>query len=170
MPPPATLAPSDGANDVFLHVQAKRAGKIKGESISPGHVDDIMVVTWNWGLAASSAIGSTQVTARRSYKALTVTKALDRASISLMAALANNDELKEVKLSMRRAGGAQEEFYVVTLEKARVASIDQNVDSAGRTVEAVSFVFNKIDVEYRMQQAKGGAGATSTFSDEIYVA
>jgi type VI secretion system secreted protein Hcp len=157
-----------GEGDAFLHVQAKRAGKIKGEATTPGHEDDIVITTWSWGFAASSAIGSTQVTARRSYKALTMTKAIDRASTPLMSALANNDELKEAKLTLRRAGGAQDDFYVVKLANARVASLDQSLDAEGRTVETFSIVFNKIDVEYRLQQKVGAAGATSTFSDEIY--
>jgi hypothetical protein len=32
-----------GKGDMFLHVQAKRAGKIKGEAHQPGFTDDILV-------------------------------------------------------------------------------------------------------------------------------
>jgi type VI secretion system secreted protein Hcp len=160
---------NDGA-DVFLHVQAKRSGKVKGESITPGHEGDIVVKSWSWGLHATSAIGSTQATGRRSYKALTIVKAIDKGSTSLMSALATNDEIKEAKLTLRRAGGDQAAFFVISIQSARVASIDHVGDADGQTVETVSFAFNKIDVEYRLQQTTGSAGGTSTFSDEIFPA
>lgn len=99
------ISTGGSAADVFLHVQTKRAGKIKGEAISPGHVDDIAVTAWQWGLSASSALGHSQATARRSYTALTIHKQIDAATTPLMSALATNDEVKEARLTMRRAGG-----------------------------------------------------------------
>ena len=93
-------------SDIYLSVQTKRAGKVAGEAFAVGHVDEIRLRGWNWGMAASSAIGSTQATGRRSYKALTVVKAIDAATTPLMSALATNDEVKEVRLSMRKAGGS----------------------------------------------------------------
>lgn len=170
MPAPTLFDEARGDSDVFLSLQCKRAGKIKGEATSPGHVDDIVVKAWAWGLAASSAIGATQATARRSWKALTLTKSVDRASTALMSALATNDEVKEAKVALRRAGGSQDDYYVVVLERGRIASLDQTVDAHGNTVETVSIVFNKIGVEYRLQQQAGSAGGTSTFSDEIHPA
>jgi type VI secretion system secreted protein Hcp len=168
MPAPNLFTEARGDADLFLHLQAKRAGKIKGEATAPGHVDDIVVKGWAWGLAASSAIGSTAPTARRSYKALTLTKGVDRASTALMSALVANDEIKEAKVALRRAGGGQDEYYVIVLANGRIASLDQTVDAQGNAVETVSLVFNKIDVEYRQQQQVGSAGATSTFADEIF--
>jgi type VI secretion system secreted protein Hcp len=169
MPAPTPFG-ADGANDVFLHLQMKRAGKIKGEASSKGHVDDIVVNGLSWGLAASSAIGSTQATARRSYKAVTITKGIDRASTPLMSALATNDEVKEALIALRRAGGQQDEYFTIKLSSGRIASLDQTVDASGNGIETFTIVFNKIDVEYRLQQSAGGAGGTSTFSDEIYPA
>jgi type VI secretion system secreted protein Hcp len=168
MPAPTLFDEARGGSDVFLHLQCKRAGKIKGEATSPGHVDDIVVKGWAWGLAASSAIGSTQATARRSWKALTLTKGVDRASTPLMSALVANDEIKEARFSLRRAGGTQGDYYVIVLQRGRIASLDQTVDAAGTAVETISIVFNKIDVEYRQQQNVGDAGATSSFADEIF--
>ncbi len=169
MPAPTLFAPAHGDSDTFLHLQTKRAGKIKGEATAPGHVDDIVLKGWGWGLAASSAVGSTQATARRSYRALTLSKGVDRASTALMAALATNDEIKEARISLRRAGGSQDDYYVVVLERGRVASIDQSIDPQGNAVETVSIVFNKINVEYRQQQHAGSAGGTTAFTDEIFV-
>lgn len=153
--------------DLFLHVQTRRAGKVKGEVTTDGHVDDIELVGWQWGLSASSALGNTQVTARRSYTALTVVKHIDQASTALMAALATNDEVKEARLTMRRAGGEQEDFYTIKLQGARISAVQQGADPDGETRETVTIAFTKVDVEYRPQRATGLRGGSTSFSDEL---
>lgn len=153
--------------DLFLHVQTRRAGKVKGEASSEGHVDDIELVGWQWGLSASSALGSTQATTRRSYSALTVVKRVDQASTALMAALATNDEVKEARLTMRRAGGTQEDFYTIKLQGARITSVQQGAEPDGETRETVSIAFTKVDVEYRPQRATGLRAGSTSFSDEL---
>lgn len=163
MPP----SPSSSDTDMFLRVRCARAGDVKGESVAKEHVDEIVLSSWHWGLAASSAIGSTRATARRSFKHLTVLKAIDSSSTALMNALATNDEVREAKLSMRKAGGSQLPFFTLTLGLARVSAIDLDIDESGTAVERVSFAFGKIEVEYRRQQAGGQRGASTTFLDEL---
>ena len=155
------------ASDIFLYVKTKRAGKIKGEALAPDHADDIVVRAWAWGVSAASAIGSGQATARRAYKHLTVVKGIDSASTGLLSALATNDEVKEARLAMRKAGDAQVDYFAVVLGGARLAAIDIDVDDAGTPVERVQFSFTKVDVEYRRQESSGQAGASSLFSDEV---
>ena len=156
-----------GKGDMFLHVQAKRAGKIKGEALQPGFENDILVLGWRWGLAQSSALGHTQALSRRSYTALTVTKSLDLATTGLMAALATNDEIKEARLTMRKAGGEQEVYFVIKLEGARISGVDHVTSADGTTEETVQIVFNKVEVEYRTQKSAGIRGGSATFSDEL---
>jgi type VI secretion system secreted protein Hcp len=164
---PTPGAPASSASDIFLHVKTRRAGKIKGEAAAPAHEDDIVVSAWAWGLSAGSALGSGPATARRSYKHLTVVKRIDSASTALMSALATNDEVKEARLAMRKAGDAQVDFFAVVLGGARVAAIDIDVDGAGTPVERVQFSFTRVDVEYRRQESSGQAGASCLFSDEV---
>lgn len=160
-------APAPASADIFLHVQTKRAGKVKGEAVSPGHVDDIIVTGWHWGLTASSAIGSTQATSRRSYTALTVHKRIDLATTGLMSALATNDEVKQAKLTMRRAGGVQEDFLVVTLEAARVIGLQHDAGPGGEVQETLQLAFTKVEVEYRAQRASGQRAGAAVFTDEL---
>ena len=159
-------APAAGA-DAYLSVRTKRAGELKGEVSAKGHENSIEVHGFQFGVAASSAIGSGQATARRQYKHLVVTKRLDSSSTSLMSALATNDEIKELKLSLRKPGLGQEDFFTITLSGARVVGLDIDFDAGGETVERASFAFTKIDVEYRVQGADGILGAASTFADEL---
>jgi type VI secretion system secreted protein Hcp len=153
--------------DTFLHVQTKRAGKIKGEATTEGHVDDIEIRSWTWGVAASSAIGSTAATGRRQYKHLVIVKRIDSASTALLSALATNDEVKEATLTLRKAGGDALDYYTMTLARARVVSIDIGVDEHATPVETVGIAYTKIDIEYKRQQSAGIAGASTSFSDEV---
>ena len=164
-----TTKPAGQASDVdsFLHVQTKRAGKIKGECSTTGHVDDIEVRSWSWGVAASSSIGAAAPTARRQYKHLVVVKGIDAASTALCAALVTNDEVKEAKLTLRKAGGDALDYYTMTLAQARVVTIDLHVDEHGTPLETVAIAYTKIDVEYKRQQGTGISGASTSFSDEV---
>lgn len=165
--PGLTATAGGGSADYFLHVQTKRAGKVKGESVAPGHPDDIVVTGWNWGLTAGSALGDTQATARRSYSALTVHKGVDSASTALMSALATNDEVKEAKLSLRRAGGEQDDFFTITLKGARITSLQHSGDDAGGTRETVTIAFTEVEVEYRPQKTTGIRGGAFIFNDSL---
>lgn len=167
MPSAPNGNPGSGACDIFLHVMAKRAGKVKGEARGPGHADDIVVSGWRWGLSVSSSVGMTRETSLRSYSALTVFKSIDSATTALMAALATNDEIKEARLTMRRAGGEQEDFFLVTLKDARIASVNHEVDDNGDTRETVGISFTQVEVEYRGQRATGGRGASHVFTDSL---
>ena len=163
----AQSSPGGSAADIFLHLQTKRAGKVKGESTTADHVDDIGVVGWHWGLTGASVAGSTQAGARRSYTALTVIKHIDQATTALMSALASNDEVKEARLTMRRAGGDQEDYFIVKVQGGRITGVQHGTGEDGSTLETVDIHFSKVDVEYRPQSAAGLRTGSTTFSDEL---
>lgn len=153
--------------DTYLHLQTKRAGKVKGECLTPGHEDDITVRAWSWGVAAPTAMGSVQATARRSYKNLTFLKATDTASTALLSALATNDEVKEARLTMRKAGEGQQDFFRMTLKNARITGVDLDSAEDGDVVERVTVAFTKVEIEYTPQQRTGQRGAGYVFTDEV---
>lgn len=163
---PASLLPGSDS-DIFLHVQTRRAGKVKGEANTAGHEDDIIVRTWSWGVSAPTAVGSSQATARRAYKNLSIVKSLDAATTALFSALATNDEVREARLTMRKAGEGQQDYFILTLKSARITAIDLDTDASGGTSERLTFSFSKVEVEYRPQQSSGQRGGSSIFTDEI---
>ena len=166
-PPPVSTAGPVGAADVFLAVVGKKQGPLKGECSSPGHVDDITVLTWQWGVNSLHAIGSGQATGRRTYEPLIVTKHLDSASTKLASALATNEEMKSVTLSLRKAGDHKDDFFKIKLELARVTSLHAESDGNGGVHEIVNFTFQKIEITYQPQLAAGGLGGAQVFSDEF---
>jgi type VI secretion system secreted protein Hcp len=161
------VAAGGGASDIFLHVQTKRAGKIKGEATTAGHADDIEVLGWTWGAAAGAGPGTVAASAKRSYRSLVVHKRLDSASTGLLSALATNDEVKEARLTMRKAGGEALDYFHLTLKGARVTAVEVEVDAQGLPRESVSFNFTEIEIEYHKQQAGGGSGGAYTFNDQL---
>jgi len=153
--------------DVFLHVVTKRAGKVKGEGTTEGHIDDIVVQTWGWGVTANTAIGSTQATGRRSYRHLVVTKGIDSASTGLLSALVSNDEVKEATLTMRKAGGEALDYFRMMLSNARIVNVELAVQPGGTALEHVTIAFTKVEIEYKRQEQAGLGAGSSTFSDEL---
>jgi type VI secretion system secreted protein Hcp len=166
MPAAPAQAPQGGI-DVFLSVQTKRAGKLKGESHATSHTGEIVVHGWSWGVSSSSALGSSQATGRRTYKNLVVSKRIDSSTTALMSVLATNDEVKEAKLSMRKAGEGQLDFFTITLSQARVSAFDIECGENGDAIERVTFAFNKVQVDYELQQGSGQRGGGTSFNDEI---
>lgn len=156
-----------GSGDMFLHLQAKKAGKIKGEAVQPGHVDDILLRGWHWGARVPTEMGNTVATARRSYTTLTVLKGIDLATTALLSMLVTNEEIKEARLSMRKAGGVQEEYFVILLEGARVCAVNHEASADGSVLETIQIGFNKVTVEYRPQKGTGVRGGATTFQDEF---
>ncbi len=158
-----------GMGDMHLKITGEKQGKIKGESNAKGCEGDIVIHTWNFSLTLPLAgDGSTSVTGRRSYTELTVTKSHDMASTALLVSAATNETLKEVKLTMRKALGGQEDYFFVTLTNARVSRITHDVSKDGGVLETVAFGFFKIDVEYKQQLTGGARGGAFMFSDELF--
>ena len=155
-------------SDIYLHMQAVRAGKIKGESQVAGHIGDILVSGWHWSVASDSAIGSNKPRSRRSYSALRVTKKIDMATTALMSSLAKNDEIKEAKLTMRKSGGEPIDYLTITLSGARISGLEHTVQSNGDTVEELSISFTTVEVEYQPQGSAGlASGGTTKFNDDV---
>jgi type VI secretion system secreted protein Hcp len=160
-------ATGTGKSDIFLHLQTKRAGKLKGESKSIGHVDDIHVQSWMWGVSSTAAVGSVQANSRRSYTALTVFKTIDLATTALMSALVTNDEIKEARLTMRKSGGDPLDYFTIKLAGARLEQVTHEVSATGEARERLDIVFTKVDVEYKQQDTAGRLATNVSFSDEI---
>jgi type VI secretion system secreted protein Hcp len=152
--PPSGFAPAEILIPVYLHVQSRRAGKIKGEAKAPGHVDEIEVTGWRWGAQAGGAMNGTASIGRSpcTYQALTIYKRFDTATTALMWALARNDELREVRLTVRRpvsSDGIQEDVFTITLSDARVVALDHEVAADGSSREGVTIESKVVQTQYQ---------------------
>jgi type VI secretion system secreted protein Hcp len=153
--------------DVFLLIETRRAGKIKGRATDKGVEEQIPILGWSMGLSSPGFMGGTVASARRTYSPLTIAKSVDSSTTALMAALATNDVVKRAVLTFRKAGGEQIDFLKVTLERARIVSVDLDLSDGNDIAENISIAFEKIEIEYSDKDQKGMKGGASVFSDEL---
>jgi len=164
--PMMVTAAAGGLSDVYLAVKGEKQGTIKGECTTADHVDAISVFSWNWGVVQPTDSSTGLASRKRSYKNLVVCKGVDAASTKLMNAVANNETVVEAKLTMCKAGGDPLGYFTMTLNGARVTSLEIDVGTDGRPIERVAFAFVKIEVDYVPQTSDGIGGGSTTFSDE----
>lgn len=164
----ATHPSTSGSHaDAYLFIQGKRQGAVKGEAASQGHKEEIQVSGWRWRMAQSGSHGSHAATGRRVYEALVVDKMVDRASTALMNAMASSEELKTVRLALRKAGTEEDDFFTIELERARVSSLEIQARADGALVETLQIAFSKVTVSYHVQAATGIRGGVTVFTDEL---
>jgi type VI secretion system secreted protein Hcp len=156
--------------DIFLKVETKKQGPIKGESHDDIHKDEIDVVGWRWGMQARTALGGGGDAPKATVNELVVTKRLDSASTALMGALRNNDEIKKAVLTCRKAGKGQHDAVRITIQSGRITGIEVTSgreDDAATLNEQVTFAFKKITVEYIPQGEDGQPRGSMMFETEI---
>ena len=95
-------------------------------------------------------------------------KNLDAASPALMAALSNNDAVKEATLVVRKAGGSSPiEFFKLKLTNGRLVKFDIDYpDESMQGREVLEFAFQKIEISYLPQGKDGAKRGAIDFMDE----
>ncbi|MCA0174831.1 MAG: type VI secretion system tube protein Hcp [Proteobacteria bacterium] len=153
----------------YLKIEGARQGPIKGEASEPGHLDDIELTGWSWGMDATTAAYA-KGAVNTSLREMVLHKRTDRATTALMAALRNNEPLKRVTLTGRKAGGGDTalDFLKIVLEQARLTAHSLTATPGSDAYEEVFHLsFLKVSVTYLPQADTGsGAGAT-TFETEV---
>lgn len=156
-------------SDMFLKIEGTKQGPIKGDSNVPGHIDEVDVVGWNWGMDVSAA-SFAAAQARTTMQELVIRKRVDRSTTALMSALRANEPLKKAILTVRKAGGdSPVDYFKITIEKARVMShkIGTPMDGQPDVIEELRLAFFKVNVQYQPQTGAGGSGGATTFETEI---
>lgn len=153
--------------DIVLRIEGKVTGPIKGESANADFVDAIDIREWSWGMAGPSVLGGAGAAGKTALHELRLTKNVDRASTALMSVMRNNEQVKKAVLTVRKGGGGKPiDYLVVTIERGRITSIEvaTAAPDSPEMIERLSLAFEKIEVTYKAQDAKGAQTAASTFS------
>jgi type VI secretion system secreted protein Hcp len=135
-----------------------RIGTIKGESHDARHKDEIDVLSWSWGVSQSATVGhgGGGGAGKATFRDLTFTHHVDKASPLLMKACATGQHVRDATITVRRAGQGQLEYLVVTMTDVLVTSVSTNVSAEGDlTIEDVALAFAKVDLEYKPQKPNG---------------
>jgi type VI secretion system secreted protein Hcp len=142
------------AVDAFLKIDG-----IQGESKDSKHAKEIAIESFSWGanqggsqLAAGGGGGSGKVVMHD----FRFTHRLDAASPKLFVACATGEHIKEVVLTLRKAGDKPLEFLKVKLTDVIISSVAPSGAQGGELpMEEVKIKYAKIEIEYVGQDNKG---------------
>lgn len=142
--------------DYFLKIDG-----IPGESLDDKHRDEIELVSFSWGLMhAAGHAGTGGAAERAEFHDLHFTTHVSKASPQLFLACASGKHLKEANLSVRRADKSRLEYLKIRFRDVLVTSFEQGAEGGDLPEEAVGLAFERIEFEYRPQQASGALGAS----------
>lgn len=131
---------------------------VTGEAQDEDHKGEIDVVSWSWGMQATTDVATGAAAGRAKLSELHVVKRVDQSSPTLMSFLKNNKIAKTAKLTVRKAGGAEPlEYFTIELSNARITTVKVESE-ASDLVEHVALGFQKVKVSYVPQSSKGGRG------------
>jgi type VI secretion system secreted protein Hcp len=154
------------AVDMFLKLDG-----IEGESRDKTHAKSIDVLAWSWGLSQSGSFhaGGGGGAGKASFQDISITKYVDKSSMTLMGKIATGSHIAKAKLIVRKAGGtAPIEYIVIEMEQVMVTSYSTG-GSGGedKLTENISLNFAICKTSYLPQNAEGGAEAAVEFKWNI---
>lgn len=153
-------------NDIHIKIDG-----INGESVVNNHRDEIVVESWNWGVAnpVPAAAGGAGAAGKASFADFTFTHRVDRASPLLWKACATGQAIRSATLSVARAGAVAQDYLTIKFSDIRVTSValaDTALD-AQPALESVSLAYAKLDYQYRPQNPNGSLGAPVVFRFDL---
>lgn len=150
--------------DFFLKLSG-----IDGESCAAGHKGEIDISSFTWGLSAPHDRATGQIVGATSFQEVQFTAKASRASPLLATACDTHQTIKTATLTVRKAGGSQEEYYVIELSDAMVVSYHSGgkEESAVIPIDQFSLTFNKISFNYKPQKSTGSLGSTTAFQSNL---
>jgi type VI secretion system secreted protein Hcp len=138
--------------DMFLKLQG-----VTGEAGDADHKGEIDVVSWSWGMQASTSAAPGQASGKATMGELQVVKRVDHSSPTLMKFLRNHKLVQQAQLTVRKAGTTPLEYLKIELEKVRVTSLHIASEST-ELVERLSLGFQKARVTHVPQSGTGARG------------
>ena len=152
------------AADIFA-----KLGDIKGESFDDKHKDEIEVLSFSWGVTSQNAPGAPgpvgAAAGKASFKDLTITHTIDKASPLLLQACATGMHLKEATITHRKSGKGQQEFLIIKMNDVIITGVQHS--DGNTSSEIVNLTFAKVDLEYRPQKADGSLDAGVRFKYDL---
>ncbi len=137
---------------------------IKGEATDSKHKDEIDIESFTFGVhqTGSSHRGGHGLGAGRAeFQDVMITKYADKASPPLMEHCAKGAHIKTAQITVRKAGGKQEEGYKVHFHDLIISSFTNTGSSEKDSlVETISLNYSGIQFEYAPQSADGTLGGS----------
>lgn len=156
--------------DMFLRLEGKSTGLVKGESNVKEHPDEIEISEWSWGMTGSTGLGGSGGAVKSQMHEIRFGKGTDRSTTQLMSVMRANEPVKKAVLSIRKAGVTPPvEFMQVTILNGRITSHTIGTQNPGspELTENFSIAFEEITVSYAPQEGSGSKGAQLIFNAKV---
>jgi type VI secretion system secreted protein Hcp len=139
------------AVDVFLKIKG-----IEGESADGGHPNEIDILSYSWGVSntGTASTGGGMGAGKASFQDFSFMMLMNKATPKLMTACATGEHIADATLSCRKAGGKQQDYMVYKFYDLLISSYQTSASSETPT-ESISFNFAKMEMLYKVQDAKG---------------
>ncbi|MCU1232313.1 MAG: hypothetical protein JWP63_280 [Candidatus Solibacter sp.] len=152
--------------DAFLKIDG-----IEGESQDSKHGKEIEILSYSYGATqpGTASAGGGMGAGKVAMADIHFTHTIDKASPKLMLACCTGDHIKSAIFTVRKAGGTQLEYVVMTLSDVLVSSvqISGHGDNNTRPMEQFSLNFSKIQYDYKEQKADGSLGGAVAMGYDI---
>ena len=142
------------AVDFYLKIDG-----IPGESKDSKHANEIDVESWSWGASQTGTMGhgGGGGAGKVSMQDFMFTMKVNKATPKLILACASGAHIPSATLTVRKAGGKQEEFLKYKFTDVLISSYHTGGSSeAAVPTDAVSLNYTKIEVAYAEQKKDGG--------------
>jgi type VI secretion system secreted protein Hcp len=152
---PTVPGETQAAADYFLKLDG-----IEGESMVRGHEGEIELQSYSWGAEQTGAhgAGGGGGAGKVSFQDLHFVAKTSKASPKLFLFCANGKHIKEGLITVRKAGGTQQEYLVVKLTDLVVTSYQTGASDGQVPTDQVSINFAKIEYSVRQVMPDGSLG------------
>jgi type VI secretion system secreted protein Hcp len=147
-----------------------KIGDLKGESLDDKHKDEIVVLSWSWGVSqtGSTGLGAGGGAGKASFSDFHFTHQIDRASPLLMKACATGMHIKDATIIVRKKGGtAPLDYLVVEMKDVIITNVQPTLSVVDSDVESVSLQAAQVHLVYKSQKADGSLDEGVHFNYDI---
>jgi type VI secretion system secreted protein Hcp len=128
---------------------------ITGESLEAGHVGEIDVVSWDWGMNSGSHLSDGSPGSAASFREINVVKMVDRATPALFQYLDSHKVVSNATLTVSKSsGGKPLEYLVIDMTQVRIITVQVTTQGAD-LMEHVSLSCETITLNYTPQSSSG---------------
>jgi len=151
------------AVDVFLKING-----IEGESADDKHKNQIDVLSYSFGITQTGTMsyGGGGGAGKANFGDFSFMMRMNKATPKLMNAVSTGKHIADAQLFCRKAGGTQEEYMTYKFYDLLVSSYQTSASSEEPT-ESISFNYSKMEMEYKLQDAKGKVTPAGDFKYDV---
>ena len=137
---------------------------VSGESPNGNHKDEIEVFSWSWSVSqSSSGSGGGTGVGKAIPGTFMFVHNYDKSSPILAQKCAKGVHFEKGVVTVRKAGGDQQDFLKVTMKNVFITSVSPGATSGGEIVENVHMDYDDIEFAYKPQNEKGELGGEVKF-------